>query len=46
MDTKIQRAVYEWVNILDALVYEWVRFFKDQVYEWVDFEIQARAPVP
>ena len=33
MGTKIQLAVYEWVNISDDLVYEWVRFFKGQVYE-------------
>ena len=28
-----QRAVYEYVNILDNQVYEWVHFFKGQVYE-------------
>ena len=34
---KSQRAVYEWVNILDEQVYEWVCFFKGQVYEWGGF---------
>ena len=37
MGTKSQRAVYEYVNILDDQVYEWVRFFKGQVYEWGKF---------
>ena len=37
MDTKNQRAVYEWVIISDDLVYEWVRFFKGQVYDWDRF---------
>ena len=37
MDTKNQRAVYEWVSISDDLVYEWVRFFKGQVYDWGRF---------
>ena len=35
---KNQRAVYEWVNILDDLVYEWVCFFTGQVYEWGRFQ--------
>ena len=34
---KSQRAVYEWVNILDDQVYEWVCFFKGKVYEWGRF---------
>ena len=34
MGTKVQRAVYEWVNISDDLVYEWVCFFKGKVYDW------------
>ena len=37
MGTKSQRAVYEYVNILDDQVYEWVRFFKGQIYEWGRF---------
>ena len=37
MDTKYQRAVYEWVNISVDVVYEWVHFFKGQVYDWGRF---------
>ena len=36
-DKKINRQLYEWVNISDDLVYEWVRFFKGKVYEWGRF---------
>ena len=32
-----QRAIYEWVNILDDQVYEWVCFFNGQVYKWGRF---------
>ena len=41
MGTKSQRAVYDYVNILDDQVYvfEWVRFFEGQVYEWGRFWI-------
>ena len=52
---KNQRAVYEWVNILDDQVYECVCFFKDQVYEWGRFwntgshtrtKITSKLPTP
>ena len=47
MGTKTQRAVYEYVNILDDQVYEWVRFFSKARYmDGVGFEILARTPVP
>ena len=55
MGTKNQRAVYEYVNILDDQVYEWVRFFEGQVYEWGRFwntgshtrtKITPKLPLP
>ena len=47
MGTKNQRAVYEYVTILDDQVYEWVHFFSKARYmNGVGFEILARTPVP
>ena len=45
MDTKNQRAVYEWAKISDDLVYEWVRFLEARYMNGVGFEILARTSV-